>query len=158
MDTSNYAKAAWQPTLARGVAVASGYEGFGNSANYGNNASTTGNPLTCQTILDPSRACGDYCNTVSGYTTFNRNNVAWGQTGQTPVAKPMTGRPQPNYPFEGPTSQQMKAAGIASCGENLFWGPNYDQGSCGAQPPQTVLLDNYKNNNAMATMAYSSVA
>jgi hypothetical protein len=123
LDTQNYSKSAWNPTVARGSAV-------------------NGNPNACQTILDPSRACGPYCAEVNGYMP----NVK---------ARPPTGRPQSNYPFEGVTSQQVKAVGAASCGPQEFWGPDYIQGGCGPQPRQNVLLDN--GSDKMASMAYSSL-
>lgn len=112
MDTSNYSKLAWMPTIKRGAAI-------------------NGNLDSCTTILDPSRACGPYCAEVNGYMP----NV---------IARPMQGKPpmEPDYPFNGPTSQQIKAVGATSCGENQFYGINYDQGSCGEQPPQTVLFGN----------------
>jgi len=125
LDSQNYTKLAWQPTVARGAAV-------------------NGPPGMCQTTLDPSFACGDFCNTVSGYSGWNGN-----------VQAVMPGRPQTNYPFEGITSQQVKAVGGTSCAEQQFYGSNYDQGSCGSQPQQRVLLDN--NSNRMAQMAYSSL-
>lgn len=73
-----------------------------------------GSPEACRTILDPAR----YSNAI------------------------MPGKPQLNYPFVGITSQQIKDVGAAPCGEQMFWGPNYTEGSCGSQPKQTVLLDN----------------
>jgi hypothetical protein len=54
----------------------------------------------------------------------------------------MPGKPQSNYPFIGITSQQVKEVGATSCGEQQFYGTNYDQGSCGIQPPQRVMLPN----------------
>jgi hypothetical protein len=122
LDTQNYTKSAWQPTVARGSAV-------------------NGPPGLCQTVLDPSRACGEYCNTVSGYSGWNGN-----------VQAMMPGRPQNNYPFEGITSQQVKAVGATACAEQQFYGANYTNGSCGPQPPQRVLLDNNSNSNRMDRM------
>jgi len=122
LDSQNYTKSAWDPTISRGSAV-------------------NGPKNACQTTLDPSRACGPYCADVNGYMP----NV---------VAVPNTGRPQPNYPFEGITSQQVKAVGAAPCGPQMFYGPNYTEGSCGPQPRQQVLLD---NNNPFATVSYSSI-
>jgi hypothetical protein len=128
LDTQNYSKLAWQPTIARGAAV-------------------NGPADMCQTILDPNFACGDYCNSVSGYSGWNGNAQA-----------AMPGRPQQNYPFEGITSQQMKAVGGTECAEQQFWGPNYTDGSCGSQPQQRVLLNNGSRAEQMAQMAYSSLA
>ncbi len=110
LDTQNYSKLAWKPTVARGAAV-------------------DGPSSACKTILDPSRACGSYCSSVSGY-----NSVA-----NLPVQ-----RPQSDYPFEGITSQQVKAVGASSCGPQQFWGSNYDKGSCGLGPQQRVLLNSDK--------------
>ena len=112
MDTQNYSKLAWKPTVARGAAV-------------------NGPDDACRTILDPSRACGQYCSEVNGYMP----NV---------TARPMLGKPpmEPNYPFQGTTSQQVKAVGATACGENEFYGFNYTEGNCGYQPRQRVLLDN----------------
>jgi len=114
MDTTNYSKLAWMPTIKRGAAV-------------------NGNPDACRTILDPARACGDYCTEVNGY----RANV---------IAKPLDGKPQQNYPFKGPTSQNISAVGALSnnCGENMFTGYRNEQGQCGPSPKQSVLLDNSK--------------
>jgi hypothetical protein len=129
LDTQNYTKLAWKPTIARGAAV----NGPANS---------------CETILDPSMACGSFCNSVSGYSGWNPNNNV--------MARHQTDKPQSNYPFIGITSQQVKAVGAGDCGEQQFYGPNYEKGSCGSQPQQQVLLDN--NSNRMAQMAYSSLA
>ncbi len=127
LDTQNYTKLAWQPTIARGAAV-------------------NGPAGACQTTLDPSRACGEFCNTVSGYSGWNGN-----------VQAMMPGKPQNNYPFEGITSQQIKAVGGASCGEQQFYGANYVNGSCGPQPVQRVLVNNGSRAEQMAQMAYSSL-
>jgi len=126
MDTQNYSKSAWQPTIARGSAV-------------------NGSAAACQTILDPSRACGEFCNSVSGYSGWNPNQNIRAQ---------MPGRPQQNYPFKGITSQQVRAVGASACGEQQFYGPNYTSGNCGPQPRQIVLLD----NDPMAQISFSSLA
>jgi hypothetical protein len=112
LDSSNFAKTSWQPTVARGAIV-------------------NGNPNSCRTILDPSRACGEYCADVNGYMP----NVS---------AIPMMSKPpgQDNYPFIGTTSQMVKDIGMANCGPNQFYGYNYDKGDCGPQAKQRVLLDN----------------
>lgn len=127
LDTKNYIKSAWQPTIARGSAV-------------------NGPPGMCQTIMDPNFACGEFCNTVSGYS---------GWKGDVQAISP--GRPQMNYPFEGITSQQVKAVGAASCGPQMFYGPNYLSGNCGPQPQQQVLLNTGSKAEQMAQMAYSSL-
>ncbi len=127
MDTQNYAKSAWMPTVARGSAV-------------------NGPPKMCQTILDPQMACGEYCNTVSGYSGWNGD-----------IRAQMPGKPQSNYPFIGITSQQIKDVGASACGEQQFYGLDYNQGSCGPQPKQQVLINNGDRANQMAQMAYSSL-
>jgi hypothetical protein len=113
MNTTNYAKLAWDPKVSKGAAV-------------------NGPRFSGKTLMDPQRACGEYCSPVNG---LNANMVA----------TPMMGKPpgQPNYPFMGPTSQQMKAVGATACAENQFYGVNYDQGSCGTMPAQQVMLNNY---------------
>jgi hypothetical protein len=128
LDTQNYSKSAWHPTISRGSAI-------------------NGNPGMCRTILDPSFACGDYCDSVSGYST-NRGSMQ----------AMLPGKPQMNYPFDGITSQQVKDVGASPCGEQMFYGPNYTEGSCGRQPSQQVLVDNTLRNNRMAQMPYSSLA
>lgn len=128
MDTQNYSKLAWDPKVSKGSAV-------------------DGPSGACQTILDPSRACGEFCNTVSGYSGWNP---------QQDIRAMFPGRPQSNYPFEGITSQQVKAVGATACAEQQFYGANYKEGSCGPQPQQRVLLDN--DSNRMAQMAYSSLS
>jgi len=100
----------------------------------------------CQTTMDPNFACGDFCNTVSGYSGWNGN-----------VQGMLPGRPQSNYPFEGITSQQMKSVGGTSCAEQQFYGANYTSGSCGPQPQQMVLRNNGSKAEQMAQMAYSSL-
>lgn len=126
MDTQNYTKLAWKPTIERGAAV-------------------NGPPGLCQTTLSPSRACGSYCNPVSGYSGWNGN-----------IKAIMPGKPQSNYPFVGITSQEVKLVGAAACGEQQFYGSNNTLGSCGPSPPQRVLLDN--DSDRLASMAYSSLA
>lgn len=113
MNTTNYSKLAWHPTVARGAAV-------------------NGNIGSCRTTLDPSRACGEYCADVNGYMP----NVA-----AMPMMSKPPG--QDNYPFIGTTSQMIKDVGASACGPNQFYGYNYDKGDCGPQPKQTVMLNNY---------------
>ena len=57
LDTQNYTKLAWNPTIQRGAAV-------------------NGPKDACRTILSPTMACGDYCDSVSGYSGWNGNIVA----------------------------------------------------------------------------------
>jgi hypothetical protein len=106
MDTQNYTKLAWDPTIKKGAAV-------------------NGPKEACQTVLDPSWYCGDFCNTVSGNAR--------------PIQAMMPGKPQQNYPFVGITSQQIKSVGAANCGPQQFWGDNYTEGSCGNPAPQRML-------------------
>lgn len=127
LDSQNYAKSAWQPTIARGSAV-------------------NGPANMCQTVLDPSFACGDFCNSVSGYSGWNGG-----------IQGVLPGKPQSNYPFDGITSQQVKAVGATACGEQQFYGPNYKDGGCGTSPQQMVLLSNGDRSEKMAQMAYSSL-
>jgi hypothetical protein len=111
MDTSNYSKLAWNSKVKYDAAI--------NGPND-----------SCATLLNPMRACGEFCSEVDGY------NIK---------ARPLNGKPsnEPNYPFEGPTSEDIKRVGAAACGPNMFYGPNYDQGSCGTQPQQRVLNNFY---------------
>lgn len=127
LDTQNYSKSAWDPRMSRGSAI-------------------NGPTGMCQTVLDPSRACGEYCDSVSGYSGWNGG-----------VQAMMPGKPQQNYPFDGITSQQVKMVGAAECGPQMFYGANYDKGSCGPQPQQHVLLNNGSRAEQMAQMAYSSL-
>ena len=82
----------------------------------------------CRTSLDPQKACGTFCESVSGYpgVPFNTNGPA-----RTITALPL-GKPpgQPDYPFNDITSQQMFSVGASACGPNFFSGPNFDIGSC----------------------------
>ena len=108
MDTSNYAKLAWKPTVERGAAI-------------------NGNPNACESLFSPARA-NPYSASVSG---FNPNTIA----------RPLNNKPpmEPDYPFSGPTSYDIKSVGATACAENQFYGPNYDKGSCGQVPKQQVL-------------------
>lgn len=105
LDTKNFIKSAWNPSVTR-------------------NSAENGNPGYCQATLSPSRYCGDYCAPVNGTKL---------------VAKPLMHKPQQNYPFTGITSQDVKNVGATACGENQFYGRNYDKGSCGKPPIQRVL-------------------
>jgi hypothetical protein len=109
LDTSNYAKLSWNPSVARGAAI-------------------NGDKMSCDTILSPTRYCGEYCSEVNG----SNPNI---------IARPMYSKPvnEPEYPFNGPYSQDIISVGSASCGPNMFYGDNYDQGSCGPQPPMRML-------------------
>jgi hypothetical protein len=101
LDTQNYSKLAW----------------VGGSYQYKEGA--------CNTTLDPSRACGEFCESVSGY-----NKVAKG------FNKPTN---EPNYPFVGPYSQDVVAVGADTCGPNHFYGDKYTDGKCPV--PQSTMLE-----------------
>jgi hypothetical protein len=78
------------------------------------NGSPTYDPNECRMTLDPARACGDYCESVSGYT-------------QTYLAP---GKPQPDYPFNDITSQELYSVGAAECGSQFYTGARMDEGEC----------------------------
>lgn len=112
LDTQNYTKLAWAP----------------GSYQYSEGA--------CKTTLDPARACGEFCETVSGYPgtdilTGERKSVV-----ATSFNKP---RNEPNYPFKGPYSQDVVAVGADTCGPNHFFGDRYTKGSCPV--PQNKMLE-----------------
>lgn len=104
LDTQNYSKLAWAP----------------GSYQYKN-------ADACKTILDPARACGEFCDNVNGY---NKGIVAKG------YSKPPS---EPDYPFVGPYSQDIIAVGGAVCGPNNFYGPRYTDGKC--PTPENKMLD-----------------
>ena len=111
LDTQNFSKLSWAP----------------GSYKYKDGA--------CQTILPPARACGEFCETVSGYagtdilTGAKKTVVAKGYN------KPVN---EPDYPFVGPYSQDVVAVGADSCGPNYFFGDNYLKGKCDI--PQSNVL------------------
>jgi hypothetical protein len=112
LDTQNYSKLAWSP----------------GSYQYKEGA--------CKTILDPARACGEFCETVSGYAG---TDILTGQK-KSVVAKGFTKPPnEPNYPFKGPYSQDVVAVGADTCGPNHFYGDRYTKGSC--PTPQNTMLE-----------------
>jgi hypothetical protein len=90
----------------------------------------------CKNILDPGRACGEYCESVSGYPG---NKWISGKKLSVVATQPTKPPREQNYPFLGPYSQNMEAVGAAVCGENNFYGPRYDQGSC--SNPQNTMLE-----------------
>lgn len=99
------------------------------------NSLVNGNPNSCNMVYNPTRHTG------------------WdGVSRQTPV-----GKPQPNYPFVGITSQQVKEVGAGFCGDQQFWGPNYEKGSCGNNPKQQVLNKMDPVFKKMAQNEYSSI-
>lgn len=116
MDTQNYTKLAW----AKG------------SYNYKEGM--------CNTTLDPARACGEYCESVSGYPgedwiTRQKKSVVYREP-----SKPST---EPQYPFRGPYSQDTFSVGASSPeqGPNFFYGDRFDQGSI-SKVPVTMLKNN----------------
>ena len=93
-DTVNYSKLSWNPTKDTSPVV---------------------NKNECKNLLSPSRACGEYCQSVSGYnkkSTFEN------------LKKPQT----KNYPFVGPFSKNLYEVGGSSGGPNYFYGKKYNQG------------------------------
>ncbi len=111
LDTQNYSKLAWAP----------------GSFAYKEGA--------CQTILDPARACGEYCDTVSGYSGRTKTGAV-----KSVVAKGFSKPPnEPDYPFVGPYSQDVNAVGADTCGPNNFYGPRYMDGKC--NNPQNKMLE-----------------
>ena len=89
------------------------------------------NKRQCTDILDPARTCGEFCESVSAYPGVDP------LTGQKKSAVSTMGtfnqRPaqEPQYPFVGPYSQNVSKVGANDgCGENYFYGPRYDQGTC----------------------------
>lgn len=92
----------------------------------------------CKTLLPPSRACGEYCEPVSG---FPGNNFNTGEKKSAIFHTIPRNKQEPDYPFTGPYSQQVHSTGASPCGDNFFYNENYDAGNC---PPakQEVLLNN----------------
>lgn len=102
LDTQNYTKLAWKP------------------GSY-----TYSPPDACRMNLDPARACGEYCESVSGFPgnswLDNRKLSAVAKTAPKPPN-------EPSYPFVGPVSQSVQAVGAAACGPNFYYGPRLEQG------------------------------
>jgi len=112
LDTQNYSKLAWAP----------------GSFNYKEGA--------CRTILDPSRACGEFCDTVSGYTGRDPKTGAVKKITAKGFDKPVN---EPSYPFVGPYSQDVVAVGADTCGPNNFYGDRYNKGGC--DKPMNKMLE-----------------
>jgi hypothetical protein len=110
MDTQNFVKSAWKPQ---------------------NGPQFNQDPNICRMTLRPDIGDTD----VTGYPG---QNPLTGK--QLHVNYEWAGKPpgQENYPFIGPTSQNIVSVGSDDCGPNYFHGPNSEFGSC---PPtkQTVL-------------------
>ena len=116
LDTQNYTKLAWNP----------------GSYNYQD-------PQICKTLLDPQRFCGKYCEDVNGYPGVNPLTGKKVQSQSTMLEKLEQRPSQENeYPFVGPYSQQVRAVGSSTCGDNFFFGSRFDQGYC-QDPPNTML-------------------
>ena len=113
MDTQNFSKLAWNKT---------------NSYQYKEGS--------CNLILDPARACGEYCEGVSGYPG---NKWVTGEKLKSVAKTASKPANEPNYPFVGPYSQDITAVGADTCGPNNFYGPRYDKGSC--EKPQNKMLE-----------------
>lgn len=95
-------------------------------------------PNMCMTVLDPARTC-EGCSDVNGFP--GRDFI----TGEKKYAKaiPMSTPPgQPTYPFRDITSQEIYAVS-GKCGENFYYGSNYDLGSC--VPGANVNSNNYQD-------------
>lgn len=114
----------------RGGMDTSNYSKLAWNAKVKYGAAFDGPDNSCATLLNPMRACGDECSEVDGYKV---------------KATPLNGKPsnEPSYPFEGPTSEDIKRVGAMACGPNMFYGPKYEKGSCGPQPQQRVLNNFY---------------
>ena len=97
-------------------------------------------PNACKLNLNPSMACGPFCEEVNGFPGVNPNTGVK----KSAIAVPF-GRPpgQPDYPFVGVTSQQIESVGALACGPQNFYGINLDQGFC--QGPRS--MDNVLNSN-----------
>lgn len=107
LDTQNYYKLAWNK----------------GSFQYKDGA--------CKNLLDPARACGEFCEDVSGYP--GRDWI----TGEkkSSVYKDYTKPPnEPGYPFRGPYSQDVFSVGADNGGPNFFYGDRYDKGSIPSIP------------------------
>lgn len=96
------------------------------------------NTQTCSANLDPARYCGPQCAPTTGSKV--RSNM---------LEKYET-RPsqEPNYPFQGPYSQDVVSVGAAACGPNYFYGPNMEKGKCPDQqldvlPNGAMSLDQF---------------
>lgn len=96
---------------------------------------------TCNTILDPSRACGAYCEPVSGYPGNQWVTGKKLEARHNEVPKPPH---EPNYPFRGPYSQQVMRVGADQCGENVFYGDRYEKGGPCPKDPVNVLTHQAK--------------
>lgn len=103
LDTQNYTKLAWKK----------------DSFQYKD-------PQACKNILNPNRACGEYCETVSGYPGKKWNTGEKLNSSYKPYKKPPN---EPNYPFNGPYSQDVFNVGADNGGPNFFYGDKYDKGS-----------------------------
>lgn len=90
-------------------------------------------PNMCKLTLDPSYACGPECSEVNGYP--GRNPIT-GERKDVRYMEPT--KPQPNYPFNGISSQDVVKVGAADCLSQFYYGKGMLEGSC---PParQTVL-------------------
>lgn len=109
LDSRNYTKLSWTP----------------GSFQYQEGA--------CKKILDPSWACGEYCDTVSGYTGTDPRTSQPRNVKSTMLEAFAPQLPnEPDYPFMGPHSQDVVSVGAAACGPNFYYGPNYDQKQNGA--------------------------
>lgn len=121
LDTTNYTKLAW------------------------NKASFNYKEGMCNTTLDPSRACGDFCESVSGYPG---KDWITGDKKTSVYREPSKPHTDPKYPFRGPYSQDTFNVGADNGGPNFFYGDKYEKGSI---PPINVTM---LNKNAVSTDDY----
>ena len=128
LDTQNYTKLAWTP----------------GSYQYKEGS--------CKDTLDPARACGEFCETVSGYP--GTNPLTGKKKTVVSTMNNFNKRPnqEPDYPFMGPYSQTVASVGASDrCGENFFYGPRYDKGgeTCNKLPME-MLESNALSPNKFA--------
>lgn len=121
LDTQNYSKLAWTK----------------GSFNYKEGM--------CNTILDPARACGEFCETVSGYPG---KDWITGEKKTSIYKEPKKPATDPNYPFRGPYSQDTFQVGADNGGPNFFYGDRYDKGSI--PPIKNTML----NDSALSTQQF----
>lgn len=94
------------------------------------------NTQACSSNLNPNQYCGPKCSPTTGSRV---------QSTMLNIPKPPQ---EPDYPFQGPYSQNVVSVGAAACGPNYFYGPNFDQGNCPDQqlsvlPNEALGLDKF---------------
>lgn len=111
LDTQNYYKLGWN-------------EG---SFNYKEGA--------CKKLLDPARACGEKCETVSGYPGKDWLTGVKKSAVYNDYTKPAN---ESHYPFKGPYSQDVHAVGASPGGPNFYYGDRYEKGSSPDTAPKML--------------------